>query len=197
MNTQEKILGIINDNQDRKIVVTHVTIRQSISVLLLRLVLLEILAATGVVLFHTLIISTNITDIAHNLNSDFNVFSVPVFLLFVLIKTFLMIFVIFQWLEEYYEITPNEVIYRRGLIFRKEEQNRLEHLGSLEINQSLLGRIFNFGTIKLFNMTSKKDVLLYLIHNPMKYHHILQTLLPESDKGKRVFREHLLEPEEI
>lgn len=197
MNTHGKMLGVINDDQDRKIIVTHVTIRQSIAVLLFRLVVLEIIAATGVVLFHSLIISTSIADIVHNVVPDFTLFNVPIFLLFVLLKTCLMIFIIIQWLNEYYEITPKEIIHKKGLLFKREEQNTLDHLGSLEIDQGLIGRIFNYGTIRLFNWATEKNIFLYLIHNPMKYHHILKTLLPESDKEKRVFREHIFEPEEI
>ena len=30
----------------------------------------------------------------------------------------------------------------------------------------------------------------------MKYHSILQTLLPEADRKKKVFREHILEPDD-
>lgn len=108
-----------------------------------------------------------------------------------------MIFIIIQWLNQYYEITPKEIIFKRGFIFKKEERNTLDHLGSIEVDQGLLGRIFNFGTIKLFNWATEKNFPLYLIHNPMKYHFILQTLLPEADKKKKVFREHLIEPEEL
>jgi membrane protein YdbS with pleckstrin-like domain len=197
MNTQEKMLGVVNDNQSKRIIVTHVTIRQSISLLLFRLVVLEVIAAVGVIFFHSLFVSTNIADIANHTVPNFTVFNTPVFILFVLLKTCIMIFIVIQWLNEYHEITPKEIIYRKGLLFKREERNTLEHLGSLEIDQGLLGRIFNYGTIKLFNWATEKDIDLYLIHNPMKYHHILQTLLPDSDRGKRVFREHILEPEEL
>ncbi len=197
MNVQEKILGVINDDQERKIVVTHVTIRQSIIILLVRLVVLEMLAAVGVVIFHALIISTNITDIVNYVNSEIILFNTSLFLFLIFLKTCVMIFIIIQWLNQYYEITPKEIIFKRGFIFKKEERNTLDHLGSIEVDQGLLGRIFNFGTIKLFNWATEKNFPLYLIHNPMKYHFILQTLLPEADKKKKVFREHLIEPEEL
>lgn len=197
MNTPEKMLGVINESQITKIVVTHVTIRQSISILLLRLVLVEILSAVSVIIFHTLTISTNITDIAGNINDNFSLFNIPIFLLLVFIKTCLMAFIIIQWVSEYYEITPKEIIYKRGFIFKKEQRHKIDHLSSLEIDQGILGKIFNYGTIKLFNWSTEKNLSFYLIHNPMKYHHILQTLLPSADKEEKIFRTHLIESEEL
>ncbi len=197
MNVQEKILGVTPDGKERKIVVTHVTIRQSIVILLFRLVVLELLAAFGIIMFHTLVISTNIAEIVENVNRDIVLFNAPLLFFLISLKTGVMIFVIIRWLNEYYEITPKEIIFRRGLFFKKEELNTLDHIGSIEIDQGLLGRIFNFGTIKLFNWASEKYFSLYLIHNPMKYHYILKTILPEVDKEKQVFREHLIEPEEL
>jgi membrane protein YdbS with pleckstrin-like domain len=197
MNTKEKILGTTDDDQKKRIVVTHVTIRQSISVLLLRLIMLEVIAAIAVILLHTLVVSTGITDIVKGLIPFTIVFNVPIFILLILLKNCLMIFIIVQWLNEYYEITTEEIIHKKGLIFKKEERNTLEHMGSLEVTQSILGKVFNFGTIKLFNWAKEVNVYFYLIHNPMKYHHILETILPEADKEKKMIREHLIEPEKI
>jgi membrane protein YdbS with pleckstrin-like domain len=197
MNTQEKMLGVVGNGNDKKIVVSHVTIRQSIAVLLSRIIVIEIIAATGIVLFHTLLISTNITDVAANMYSDITLFNTPLYFLLVFLKTFLTVFVIIHWLNEYYEITPTSIIFRKGLIFKKEELTTLAHLGSMEIKQGILGRLFNFGTINLYNWASEKNISLYLIHNPMKYHSILQTILPAADKEKQVIREHLIEPEEL
>lgn len=197
MSNKEKILGIIDSNKVRKIAVTHVTIRQSISILLLRLVVLEALAASGVIIFHSLIISTNVSDLVSNASPYLTIFNIPIFLLLIILKTLLMIYIILQWLYEYYEITPREVIHRKGLFFKKEEFNVFKHLSSLEIDQGILGKLFNCGTIKLFNWTTEKNIYLYLIHNPMKYHFILQTLLPEADQSKQLIRENLIEPERL
>jgi hypothetical protein len=112
------------------------------------------------------------------------------------IKLGFTIFIIVSWLNEYYEISPSEIVFRKGLIFRKEERHLLKHIGEVTIEQGAFGRIFNFGTLRLFNWTTEKSVYLYLIHNPLKYQHILESITPEADKGKKVFREHLLELEE-
>lgn len=195
MNIQEKVIKVDEQSATRQLVVTHVTIRQSISVLLLRLIVVELIAALGIILLHIVLLSPSLPDLVKSIRATL-IFNVPLFLVLVLIKTILMGSIIIQWLEEYYEITPEEVIYKRGLIFKKEETNILEHLGSLEIKQTFLGKIFNYGSLKLYNWAMEKEVYLYLIHNPMKYYSILQALLPEADEKKQIVREHILEPEE-
>lgn len=196
MNPEQKakMASLSRSNPEHEIVVTHVTIRQSIFFLILKLIFIELLAALFVVGFHTLLFSTDIISSAFG---DTQVFNVPFYILLVLIKSFIMIVVIMIWLEEYYEITPQEVIHKNGFIFKLEERNKLTHIGSVTIEQGLLGRIFNYGTLKLYNWTQEKNVYLYLIHNPRKYHHILETLLPDADEGKRVLREHVIEEDRV
>jgi membrane protein YdbS with pleckstrin-like domain len=151
------------------------------------------MAAIAIIVFHTLILRS---DIRQLVGDDILIFNIPLFILLVVIKTVITIFVIIQWLNEYYEITTKDIVHRRGLILKKEERHLLQHIGSVSIEQGVFGRIFNFGTLKLFNWTKEKYVYLYLIHNPMKYLHIMEELLPDADKSKRTVREHILEPEE-
>jgi membrane protein YdbS with pleckstrin-like domain len=190
---KEKLLGVLQNETGKNIVITHVTIRQSISFLVLRLLSIEIMAAIAIIVFHTLILRS---DIRQLVGDDILIFNIPLFILLVVIKTVITIFVIIQWLNEYYEITTKDIVHRRGLILKKEERHLLQHIGSVSIEQGVFGRIFNFGTLKLFNWTKEKYVYLYLIHNPMKYLHIMEELLPDADKSKRTVREHILEPEE-
>lgn len=172
------------------ITVTFITIHQSIFFLLLKLFAIEIVAAIGVVVFHLLLFSTNIFE---NGESFYQLFSMPLYVLLVVIKLMLMGYIIIQWLEEYYEISTKEVIHRKGLIFKKEERFPLRNLGNVKVEQNMLGRIFHYGSLTLFDWVTGKTVDLYLIHNPLKYHRILQDIAPDTDREKVAFREHLVD----
>lgn len=189
---KEKILGVIQAGSERNIAVTHITIRQSIFFLVLRIIVIESITTIFVILLHTVFLVPVITERIGNAA----LFNIPIFVLLVIAKSSLLIFVIAQWLNEYYEITTKEIIYRRGIIVRREDRHKLDHIGSVELEQGLLGRIFNYGTLKLFVWTTEKEALMYLIHNPRKYQNILEDLLPEAEKSKKVFREHLVEHED-
>lgn len=193
LDYKEKLMKLEKSEKGHMIVVSHITIRQSISFLVLRLIAIETIAAFAIIAFHTAVMSSFVKE---RIFEGVSFFNIPFFMILVVLKTFFMIFIMVQWLNQYYEISTKEVIYRKGLIFKKEERYEFEHIGSIELEQGIFGKLLNFGTIKLFDWATEKDVLLYLIHNPMKYEKILEDLIPEADRGKKVVREHIIEPDE-
>lgn len=191
MNTKEKIITFEKKGKSSSITVTHITVRQSIFFLVLKLLFLEIVAASAVITFYVFL-----SSYATQYSLNVSLFNIPVFVLLVFLKTAFMIYVIVAWLEEYYEITPTEVIHRKGFLFRKEERYTLDHIGSITLEQGLFGRIFNFGSLKLFDWALEESVYIYLIHSPLKYNHILEMLLPDADRERKVFRENLIDEED-
>ncbi len=172
--------------------VTHIDIRQSISFLLLRLILLDIVAALLIVIFFSALASQNIPeDIRLLIFSSNRLY----FFLLVFIKICVTLFVVLQWLNEYYEIRPNAIIYRKGLLFRKEEKYSVNHIKLVGMQQGLFGKLLNFGTIELYDWDLEKYKTLYLIHNPMKYMRVLEELLPAVDVDKATIRGTFVESE--
>jgi uncharacterized membrane protein YdbT with pleckstrin-like domain len=171
--------------------VTHVNIRLSISFLLLKLVLIELIAATGVVLFFFVTLS----DFLTNAGFILPFFSIPVYIVFVIAKMLLTGYVILQWLNQYYEISPEMVIHRKGIIFRHEEKYPLKHMRIIDVNQSLFGRIFNYGTIILQDPLKIEKLEFYQIHNPVRYAAILEDQLPEEIESIQEVRRHIFESE--
>ncbi len=181
---------IYNKSSD-EIIVSHVTVRLSISFLLLKLVVLDILTTICFILYYSIFL------IPSKVSENFAFAQlIPFIILLMLIKISLTIFVIMQWLFEYYEITPKMVIYKKGIIIKKTEKYKVEHLGLVKIEQSFLGKLLNYGTINLHNWMQGKDQTMFLIHNPMKYMHILETLLPTTDQERKIIREHIIDYEE-
>ncbi len=183
----------LKGTEGNKIVVTHITIRQSIFFLLLKLIIVELIAAAALITFHVLFFSP---DVQAQLPTGVTLFNIPVFLSLVVLKTAITFYILFQWLDEYYEITTKEIIHKKGFFTKHDEHNSLNHVVSLRVNQGWFGRIFNFGTITLFNWAKNREFSLYLIHNPIKYLHILETLLPEPDEDRKMVRERLIEKED-
>ena len=122
MNIKDKMktLGLNEEGDERKIVVSHVTIRQSISFLIFRLIVLEIISSALIILFYSTLVPTGIVE--NLFGGSYGAYNTLLFILFVIGKTFFMTFIIVVWLNEYYEITPKEVIHKSGLFFRKEER---------------------------------------------------------------------------
>lgn len=51
-----------------------------------------------------------------------------------------------QWITEM-AVTSRRIIYKRGLIRRKTAEMNLDKVESVNVSQSILGRIFDYGTI--------------------------------------------------
>lgn len=161
------------------ITVTHINIRQSISFMLLKLAVVEIIGSFLTMLFYwPLTYADTALNISETLLS-------PYILLFfgtMIFKLFLTLFVILEWLNEYYEITPHKISHRRGVIFHKIEEYDISHIMSIEVDQGILGKLFNYGTLRLYDRPINKQLYLYLIHNPFRYYKIIDELLPGRDK---------------
>lgn len=170
--------------------VTHVNIRLSITIMLFKLIFVEIVAAALVIIFHSALFLFNGQTIPV---VSTIMFTIPLFLALITLKTAMSVFIILQWLNEYYEITPKMIFHPRGFLLKKEAKYPLSQIGMVDVRQTLLGRFFNFGTIGLFDLRRNKYEDMYLIHNPMRYAEIIEHLLPQINERKEVVREHIVE----
>jgi membrane protein YdbS with pleckstrin-like domain len=179
-------------NTDMKLQVTHVNIRLSIVFLLLKLLLIEIISATGVVIF----LSVALTEFISQLGFELPIVSIPIYIILVAVKIFLTVFVMLQWLNEYYEITSELITHRKGIFFRHEEKYPMEHMRIVEFNQGIFGKLFNFGTISLLDPIRIERIDLYQVHNPVRYAKILEDQLSDEVEKIDIFRRHISEPED-
>lgn len=161
-----------------KIALTYLNIRQSIAILIARLVVIDILLAVIVIFSYYLIIESGL--VLSNVGLGFWIF-ITLFGLTGLSKILITIYVVLLWLNEYYEITPEYIYYKRGIIFRKSEQYRIDHIRRITVEDSFLGQMFNFATITLYDIRFQKYLDLYLIHNARRYAKVLQELRPDIE----------------
>src|SRR6185437_10156166 len=120
----------------KKIYVTHVNIRLSISFLLLKLASAELFAGVLMV--------TWLLGLAYYLHyvaimQQIVRFGYGIFIFLVLIKTSLTLFLILQWLNEYYEISADMIKYRRGIIFRRVDDYPTADIKFIDVEQGIFG----------------------------------------------------------
>lgn len=189
--TLEKSLGLAKTQTGNKIYVTHLTVRQSITILVIKLILVDLVTAVIFLFFHSMLFNTNIPE---NLGISQNYYNTVIFLILVFGKILLTLFLTLEWINEYYEIIPDAVIHKRGIIFRKIKKQDLVLIRLIKIEHGLLGRILNYGTISLYDIRLHKEIKLYLIHNPLKYITIFKEIIPDLEEEKSFFlREKRLE----
>jgi len=167
-----------------KIYVTHINIRQSIFFLVFKLILLDIISAFATILYFSSVTNKIIPEI---INSTLLSYNLPFFLILVSFKIALTIYIVMRWITEYYEVWPHALMHWSGIIWRSQEKHPFSQMRSVRIEQGFFGKIFGFGTIYLYNWYLRKTTDLFLIHNPMKYFHIIESLIPKSERDREVF----------
>ena len=183
----------MNTTQKTFIPVNNINVRESISILLFRIICLDLVTATLIIIFFNLACSDYLNlFITQQLISYHSLF----FIILAGLKICLTIFIILTWLNEYYEITPKEVVHKRGLIWRKEERYEFDYVRYVNLDQSILGRMFNFGTISLIDIRKNIFMHMYQIHNPHKYIHIIKNLVHGPHEERTIVKPHFFGEEE-
>jgi len=161
-----------------KITLTYLNIRQSIVILIAKLILIDVILAAVVVGFYFLVVQNML--IVGEINMAANIF-LAFFGLSGIFKIVMCVFVVLQWLNEYYEMTPEYVVHKTGIIFKKQEQYRIDHIRRINVEDTFLGELLNFATITVFDIRLNKYMDMYLIHNARRYAKIFQQLRPDIE----------------
>ena len=160
------------------ITLAHLNIRQSITILLARLVSIDIIVAVLLIGFYWGL--TFVQDYL-GINSWQTFIFLIGFILSGIFKISITIWIVLLWLNEYYEITQEYIVHKKGVIFHHSQEYRIDQIRRIEIEDSLLGEIFNYSTVTLYDIRLNKTLQMYLIHNPRRYVKVLQSLKPNIE----------------
>ena len=179
---------MVKEIEGNKIHVTHLNVRSSISILLIQILFVNLLSYFVIVAGYLFILNY-LEAVTLALRSTTGL----ILLLIVFIgQFFLIVYGLLQWMNDYYELTPETIIHKKGLIFRKREKYSMQHVHYITISQDLIGKVFNYGTITLFDQRRTKLLDLYLIHNPTRYREVFEKIKPDIDESEAILREEFI-----
>jgi hypothetical protein len=84
------------------------------------------------------------------------------------------------------------VTHRRGFLFQKKESFSFGDIQSIKFDQGIFGRLFNYGTVSLYDWKLRKNITLYLIHNPRRYFRIIRQYNPVAEIEEKQIRKKLI-----
>jgi len=98
-------------------------------------------------------------------------------IIFISLKGLLTLFIapLIEYLTSEFAITNKRVIVKVGLISRKTLEMNLQKIETVNVNQSILGRILNYGTVTIVGTGGTKEPFHY-IANPLKFRKKFQEL---------------------
>lgn len=141
-------------------------LRQSHLVLAARLIGLDIIITILYLFFRT---SITLLEFLHiSVTNFYGVSFVDIiyFTISTLAELTLGTWIVLSWANEEWEIKERVIYHRRGFLHMKEDVYSLKQIGSTTLNQDLLGKLFNYGTIRIFSPLLKQDYYLMNIQNP-------------------------------
>lgn len=158
--------------------------------MLLRLIAIDVVGASLVVAFYTALFTF---DLPESIGGTQLFFNIPTYLFLVFVKIMVTVYVVLEWLNEYYELSVKEIYHRSGVVFKKEEKFPISNIGRVDLSQSIFGKLLNYGSISAYDHRNRKHMDLYLIHNPLRYYRILEDLVPDLEEKREIIRSHLYE----
>ena len=161
-------------------------IQKSVVVLFLKLVLLEV--SIGVIY---ILLRIGFSYLSPQMDTELlsNPFSLIKSTLFMFVEISIAGFVILQWINNYYIVTLSEIVFITGIISKKEVGYSLKNIQSITVEQDILGRILNYGNIKIFSPALKEDLYLIEISDPKNIVDSIKKILSEkSDKSQFILR---------
>jgi|GEM_PF-2934643 len=163
-------------------------IRKSVAILVYRVAALQgvvMLSYVGIRLSKLLILRELFVDSNyHDLNFWLGIF---VFILVVLLQSAGLITIILQWYYEFYETKRDLIVHTSGVFKRKEDIYSLKTIEAGNVEQSLPGKIFNYGTVRIYSPVLKREYSLAAIPNPQTTRDALVTLLDRrNDDDKKI-----------
>ncbi|MEI6478360.1 MAG: PH domain-containing protein [bacterium] len=143
-------------------------IRRSVVVLVVRIFLLLFIADT---LYAFLLLGVVLGIVPSGWSASYTLFLWVAHTLKNIMLTYLLLYMVVGWISSVYYVTAGHLIRQRGVLKIEETVFQLTDIEAVGMNQSWLGRLFNFGdvTIRFSIAREPRDIMLYAINNPRKY----------------------------
>jgi membrane protein YdbS with pleckstrin-like domain len=101
------------------------------------------------------------------LNTSAVIARLPVFQLVLnVLFGWLMLYIVLDWVFEYFIIKNDTIVLRRGIIFSHEDVYQMEDVKTINVYQGFWGKLFNTGTVSFFDASVRKPEYLSGIDNP-------------------------------
>jgi uncharacterized membrane protein YdbT with pleckstrin-like domain len=151
-----------------------------VSHILTELTLIAVLVAAGVA--SDIAFRNNTTILFGSMTaSSFILLICAVISVIVLISGFLDFL---RWNTEQYIITDRRVLQIRGVLSKSVIDSSLEKINDVELRQSLLGRMFNFGTIEILTASGDEGVnVMDRITAPLEFKRAMLEAKHNYDRG--------------
>lgn len=102
---------------------------------------------------------------------------IAVFLVIIAAQTALLAAIILRWSHDYYTFQEDTIIHTRGVFTQHNEIYSLKTIEAASVQQTLLGKLLNYGTVRVYSPVLKKEYFLQEIPDPHNMKDVIVGLL--------------------
>ncbi len=88
-----------------------------------------------------------------------------------------------RWTSEQYIVTDRRVIQIRGILNKRVIDSSLEKINDVELRQSLVGRIMNFGTVEILTASDESVNVMDRIEAPLDFKRAMLDAKHNHERG--------------
>lgn len=156
-------------------------VRQTPVILIIKLLTLELMLVFAYLLIR--LPKFFINDISSSLFVDLSYISLLIFVVFTLAEIIAVVLITLQWTNEYYLIRDGDILHLRGVFSYKEETFSLKNVQSFTVDQSFIGRILNYGSIKFYSPVLKQEYFLTNITDPVNLKEAIEDIVNNEGRA--------------
>lgn len=146
-------------------------LRESTAVIIMRILGLQaVVGLSGILLVGLLVFLIEGAEAVRQLPT----YLLAIMIILQLVNALFLTLIILNWSSTVYRITPNEIAIQSGIYNIRRSVYRTERIESVNVEQSFLGKLFNYGTIKFYNPVLKEDVNLANVPDPNVYSEVIK-----------------------
>jgi len=87
-------------------------------------------------------------------------------LIAIIVQSTISFMLILRWSRDSYKIENEEITHTRGIIIKKIQKFNISKAESISYSQTILGKIFEYGDIKIHYPAGQKEIILRGISHP-------------------------------
>ena len=90
-----------------------------------------------------------------------------------------------RWNTEQYIVTDRRVIQIRGILSKRVIDSSLSKINDIQLKQSLVGRMFNFGTVEILTASEESANVMDRIAEPLTFKRVMLEAKYNHERGYR------------
>lgn len=154
-----------------------ITLRESMALIAMRLIIADIIFGVSFALAVGLI---SFLGRYLGITDAFSLYIIA-FIVLVVFNVVIISFIVARWHFEYAEVTKDGVVKHSGIVFsKKKEKYECNFVEAITFEQSFFGKLFNYGTIELYDPALKEKIYLLNVPNPKINSELVEKILPKK-----------------